>query len=163
MARIEVIPFNSFMNGSYREKNHFKLPTFDDIIKRLDVKTIVFAGVSILLVPMLTGLEANAASMLLDNQESISTLVSVEPESITASSSLNSSSIDAKGKMLYRKVLNVGKWLIIIKGGWEIIASTVKSDFDKVKKVMVQYLIAYGCLWLFPFVLDEIENFFNTM
>lgn len=69
--------------------------------------------------------------------------------------------IDAGAKKIYKKIINVGKWVIIIKGGIDIITSITNGDFDSAKKRFVGYLLAYGTLFALPWGMDQVEELFN--
>lgn len=74
-----------------------------------------------------------------------------------------STGIDVGAEKIYAKLLNVGKWCIIIKGAWETINNTIKGDFDTAKKSFLQYLIVYIILLAFPWAMDEVDALFNDL
>lgn len=74
-----------------------------------------------------------------------------------------STGIDASARNIYSKLLNVGKWIIIIKGGIDTINNSVKGDFDSAKKSFLSYLIVYLVLNALPWAMDEVDNVFRQM
>lgn len=72
--------------------------------------------------------------------------------------------IDAGAKTLYKKLISVGKWIIIIKGGIETIKSAaVDGDFQNSRTKILGYVITYALLWALPWAFDEVEKLFNEM
>lgn len=71
--------------------------------------------------------------------------------------------IDEGATKIYEKLLNVGKWVIIIKGAWETIHNTIKGDFDTAKKSFLQYLLVYVILLAFPWAMSEVDNLFHDI
>lgn len=69
--------------------------------------------------------------------------------------------IDAGGQKIYLKILTVGKWAIIIKGGIEIIQNITNGDFENARRQFFQYLMIYGLLFALPWGMEEIENIFK--
>lgn len=74
-----------------------------------------------------------------------------------------STGIDASANRMYSKLLNVGKWIIIIKGGIDTINNSVKGDFDTAKKSFLSYLIVYLVLNALPWAMNEVDNVFKEM
>jgi hypothetical protein len=68
--------------------------------------------------------------------------------------------IDREGHAIYKDLLSVGKWVIIVKGGWEVIKSMLDSDFESCKRKFVGYLMAYGLLHLLPAGMDKMDGIF---
>jgi hypothetical protein len=71
--------------------------------------------------------------------------------------------IDAGGKAIYSKLVNIGKWVIIFKGGWDTIMNTVRGDFDSAKKSFMQYLLIYVVLLALPWSLDQVDSVFKGL
>jgi hypothetical protein len=71
------------------------------------------------------------------------------------------SGVDVAGKRLYKRLLNIGKWVIVIKGGIDLIQSMFNGDMQKAKSTFMTYLLIFAALLGLPFALDEIENLFN--
>lgn len=74
-----------------------------------------------------------------------------------------STGIDAGGRKIYSKLTSIGKWAIIVKGGWSVINDTLKGDFDVAKKSFFQYLMVYVILLGLPWALNEVEVVFKDM
>jgi hypothetical protein len=72
-----------------------------------------------------------------------------------------STGIDKGGMKIYKKLVNVGKWIIIVKGGIDIITSITNGDIDSAKKRFIGYLLAYGTLWALPWGMDQVEQLFQ--
>lgn len=77
--------------------------------------------------------------------------------------SFAASAIDAKANVLYYKILDVGKWIIIFKGGIDTIKSVGAGDFDGAKKHFFSYLLVYLLLLAFPFGMDEVDKLFADL
>lgn len=73
------------------------------------------------------------------------------------------SAIDKKGKYIYKKIVNVGKWFIIGKGGFDIIQSASEGDTSSVKKKLFTYIFIYAALLILPWGLDQVDSVFNDM
>lgn len=71
--------------------------------------------------------------------------------------------IDAGGRRIYTKLLSLSKWVIIIKGGWDIINNTVKGDFEVAKKSFFSYLMVYIILLGLPWALDQVDTVFKDI
>lgn len=74
-----------------------------------------------------------------------------------------STGIDKAANGIYDKLLNVGKWVIVIKGGIETIKSVSSSDLQGAQKNFLQYLLIYGLLWALPWAMTEVEKMFIDM
>lgn len=57
--------------------------------------------------------------------------------------------------------MTFAKWIIIIKGGWDVIAKTLKEDFEGAKKSIIQYLVVFVVLMGLPHALDLVEEIFS--
>jgi hypothetical protein len=73
------------------------------------------------------------------------------------------SAIDAKANVLYYKLIDVGKWIIIFKGGIDTIKSVGSGDFDMAKKHFFSYLLIYLLLLALPFGMNEVEKLFADL
>jgi hypothetical protein len=85
------------------------------------------------------------------------------PEVTEAASAVSGTGIDAGANAIYRKLINVGKWVIIVKGGIETIKNAADGDFQSVKKNFLGYGVTYGILWALPWMMAEIERLFTEM
>lgn len=71
--------------------------------------------------------------------------------------------IDAAATKLYRKLLNVGKWVIIVKGGIDTIQSVVQGDMHHAKKNFLGYVLVYTILLALPWGLNQVDSMFADM
>jgi hypothetical protein len=74
-----------------------------------------------------------------------------------------SSGIEIGAQHLYSKLLSLGKWVIIFKGGFDTIRHMVSGDFDAAKKGFLSYLIVYIFLFGLPWAMNEIDGIFKEM
>ncbi|MGE7667413.1 hypothetical protein ACQKMN_17065 [Ureibacillus composti] len=71
-------------------------------------------------------------------------------------------SLDKKAEQFYfGTFIGIAKWVIIIKGGWDILNKLLKEDFDGAKRGVLQYGMAFVILLGLPKGLAEIENIFK--
>lgn len=78
----------------------------------------------------------------------------------TASAATN---IDAAGRSIYFKIVDIGKWFIISKGGFDTIKSMMQGDADSAKRNFFSYLIVYVVLLGLPWGFDTVEDVFKDM
>jgi hypothetical protein len=71
--------------------------------------------------------------------------------------------IEVGAEKLYSKLLVIGKWVIIFKGGFDIIKNLTNGDMDSAKKGFMSYLLIYLLLFGLPWVMDEIEVLFGDL
>ncbi|MEK3969424.1 hypothetical protein [Paenibacillus sp. FSL H7-0323] len=71
--------------------------------------------------------------------------------------------IDAVADKLYKKLLNVGKWIIVMKGGIDTIQSAIQGDVQSAKKNFLGYLLVYVVLWALPWGLKQVDVVFADM
>jgi hypothetical protein len=76
---------------------------------------------------------------------------------------LASSGIEIGAERLYAKLLSVGKWVIIFKGGFDIIKNMASGDFDSAKKGFLSYLVVYVFLFGLPWAMNEIDGIFREL
>lgn len=74
-----------------------------------------------------------------------------------------SNGIDHGARIVYDKLLSVGKWIIIIKGGIDTINNVVQGDFGVAKKSFFSYLVVYLILNGLPWAFDEVDTIFNQI
>jgi|SRR5690606_14511032 len=74
-----------------------------------------------------------------------------------------SSSIDQGARVIYGKLLEVGKWIIIIKGALDTINNVVQGDFNTAKKSFFGYLVVYMVLQGLPWAMDEVDKVFHNI
>lgn len=70
------------------------------------------------------------------------------------------STIDTGAQVLYGKLMNIGKWIIIFKGGFDTVKHMVNGDFDGAKKGFVSYLVVYLFLLGLPWAMNEVDAIF---
>ena len=71
--------------------------------------------------------------------------------------------IEVGAKQLYAKLISLGKWVIIFKGGFDIIKRMTDGDFDGAKKGFLSYLIVYIFLLGLPWAMDQVDTLFNGL
>jgi hypothetical protein len=76
---------------------------------------------------------------------------------------LASSGIEAGAAQLYSKLLSIGKWIIIFKGGFDIIKNMASGDFDSAKKGFISYLVVYVFLFGLPWAMNEVDSIFKEL
>jgi hypothetical protein len=74
-----------------------------------------------------------------------------------------SSGIEAGAQQLYSKLLSIGKWVIIFKGGFDIIKNMASGDFDSAKKGFISYLVVYVFLFGLPWAMNEVDGIFKEL
>lgn len=74
-----------------------------------------------------------------------------------------SSAIDAKANLIYYKLMDVGKWIIIFKGSIDTIKAVGNGDFDSAKKSFFSYLLIYILLLALPYGFEEIDKLFSNV
>jgi hypothetical protein len=70
--------------------------------------------------------------------------------------------IDVGAEKIYKKLLNVGKWVIIVKGGMDTIKSVADGDLPSAKKNFLGYVVTYAILWALPWALGEVDKLFEN-
>lgn len=71
--------------------------------------------------------------------------------------------IDKGAYEIYKKLLSVGKWIIIIKGGIDTINAMMAGDHGAAKKGFLTYLVVYLILNGLPWAMDQVDGLFNEM
>lgn len=71
-----------------------------------------------------------------------------------------SSVIDVKAHAIYHKLCTIGKWIIVVKGGIDIIGAMMQGDMDRMKKSLIGYVIGYVALLGLPWLLDTANSMF---
>jgi hypothetical protein len=69
--------------------------------------------------------------------------------------------IDVGANRIYKKLVNVGKWVIIVRGGIDTIKSVSEGDLQAARKSFLGYLITYATLWALPWGMNEVESLFS--
>lgn len=71
--------------------------------------------------------------------------------------------IDVGANKLYKRLIQVGKWVIIIKGAIDTIKNVADGDFQASKKNFLGYALTYAILWALPWTFNEIDKLFEEM
>lgn len=79
-----------------------------------------------------------------------------------AISGSNSSGIEVGGRELYSRLVSVGKWIIMAKGGFETLKHVTNSDYEGAKKVGISHLVIFALLIGMPYAFDMIEELFSS-
>lgn len=69
--------------------------------------------------------------------------------------------IEDGGRRIYSVVVNVGKWVIIVKGTIDCVQSVLQGDFQAAKRQFFGYLLCFGIMLALPWALNEIEAVFR--
>jgi hypothetical protein len=80
-----------------------------------------------------------------------------------ASTAEAASNIDKAVMPLYQKLVNLGKWVIIFKGGSATIKAIGQGDIPAVQKNLISYVLVYLVLLGLPWCLDQAEDVFGDM
>lgn len=73
------------------------------------------------------------------------------------------SGIDKAARPIYDKLVSVGKWVIVCKGGMDTIKGVGSGDIDSAKKSFLSYLLIYLMLLGLPWAMDEVERLFSEV
>lgn len=71
--------------------------------------------------------------------------------------------IDKEARKLYYEIVDIGKWIIVFKGGIDIVKSVTNGDFDAAKKGFFSYLLIYLLLLGLPYGLDKVDQVFERI
>lgn len=72
------------------------------------------------------------------------------------------SSLGKKAEEFYFGMfLDIAKWAIIVKGGWDVVSKSLKEDFDGAKKSVMSYLLIFAVLMGLPWALGIVEDIFR--
>lgn len=74
-----------------------------------------------------------------------------------------STGIDKVASNLYTELMNIGKWIIIFKGGIDIIKAISSGDMPSAKKQFFSYLMIYLMLLGLPYGLDKVDEVFQSI
>jgi hypothetical protein len=74
-----------------------------------------------------------------------------------------STGIEKGASKMYYELVRIGKWIVIFKGGFDIIKSAGNGDTETIKKSFISYLLIYLLLLGLPFGFDKIDQLFNEM
>lgn len=76
----------------------------------------------------------------------------------SAASSLD---IDRKATAIYKKLVSVGKWVVIIKAAFDVVQTATSGDLPGVKTKLIGYLIVFLTLLGLPWAFEEIQGLFQ--
>jgi hypothetical protein len=71
--------------------------------------------------------------------------------------------IDAGANQLYKKLLNIAKWVIVFKGGMDTVKDVTDGDLHAARKHFLGYLVTYAILWVLPWGMNEVDRMFKDM
>ena len=72
-------------------------------------------------------------------------------------------SINSKMEDLYYgKFIWIAMWILIGKGGWDIVHKSIKEDFEGAKKSTLQYILVFAALFALPTALKAVQEIFRT-
>ncbi|WP_172369547.1 hypothetical protein [Sporosarcina jiandibaonis] len=66
-------------------------------------------------------------------------------------------------KLYYGEFIGIAKWILVGKGGWDVVHKALKDDFEGAKKSFLQYLICFAALMGLPWALGKVESIFSGM
>jgi hypothetical protein len=73
------------------------------------------------------------------------------------------SGIDIEARKLYRELIGLGKWVIVFKGGFDILKMIGTGDLESAKKSFFGYLLTYLFLLGLPYALDKVDGIFDHL
>lgn len=82
-----------------------------------------------------------------------------DPSVVTAAT--GATGIDIKAHHIYDKLCLIGKWIIVVRGGIDIISSMSQGELDSMKKKIVAYIVGYVALLGLPWILDQASLLFD--
>lgn len=68
--------------------------------------------------------------------------------------------IDVAGNTMLGIVRKIGYWCCIIGCIIDIIKALMQGDTKSIAKIMMKYALAFGALYIFPWILDLIKSIF---
>jgi hypothetical protein len=69
--------------------------------------------------------------------------------------------IDVGARKMYKKVCDIGKWAIVVKGGIDVVNTVLSGDMTSLKTKILSYVVAFISLLGLPWLLDQVEIMFN--
>jgi hypothetical protein len=78
-------------------------------------------------------------------------------------SALASSGIDDRARIIYNRLVSIGKWIVIVKAAIDVIQTATNGDFAQVKTKILGYLIVFLTLLGLPWAFEELERLFSGM
>ncbi|MGI0016639.1 MAG: hypothetical protein ACREBU_24715 [Nitrososphaera sp.] len=74
-----------------------------------------------------------------------------------------SNGIDRGMSALYKRLISIGKWILVIKGAIDVIQSVTTGDFEIAKKRALGYLLSFLILLGLPWAFGEMERLFDGL
>lgn len=133
MAKVEAISFSQFFSENYNSTISFK----ETLVTHFEKHKIAY--------------------------RIIGTTIIIFASGILDQNVLAATGIDAGGNRIYSKLVNIGKWVIIFKGGFDTIQNTLKGDMDMARKSFLQYLMIYVILLALPWSMRQVDTVFTDL
>lgn len=137
MRKTTVIPFKQFMSGEFQDK----VAKVKEIRKGKIYKILLVSGLTAIV--LLSG-------DLVSAQEVVTAVAGDE-------------AIEKGANLIYGKLLLVGKWIIIVKGGVATINNMLQEDYGAAKRGFLTYLVVYVILHGLPWSLAQVDTVFRGM
>jgi hypothetical protein len=64
---------------------------------------------------------------------------------------------------MYKTLLMVGKWIIIVKGGIDTVNAMLQGDHAAAKRGFLTYLVVYLILNGLPWAMDQVDGLFDGL
>lgn len=71
------------------------------------------------------------------------------------------SKVDKAGNTILGIVRRIGYWCCIIGCVIDVIKALMQGDTKSIAKIMMKYALAFGALYIFPWILDLIKGIFQ--
>jgi hypothetical protein len=71
--------------------------------------------------------------------------------------------IEAGARTLYYELANIGKWIIIFKGGIDVVKAIGEGDASTIKKAILTSLLSYLLLLGLPYFMDRAGELFDKV
>jgi hypothetical protein len=71
--------------------------------------------------------------------------------------------IEAGARTLYYELANIGKWIIIFKGGIDVVKAIGDGDASTIKKAVITSLLSYLLLLGLPYGMDRVGELFDKV
>lgn len=71
--------------------------------------------------------------------------------------------IEQGAYQMYKKLLMIGKWIIIVKGGIDTINAMMQGDHGTAKRGFLTYLVVYLILNGLPWAMDQVDGLFKGL
>jgi hypothetical protein len=84
-------------------------------------------------------------------------------EAVSGSPVGDGTGVDAGARKLYDRLLQIGRWIITIKGAFDTVSHTVQGDFVSARKSGLAYLMVYAILKGLPWAFDQVDGMTRGM